>query len=121
MVDGFLDRVLDAGAFEFGDRERDAVDEQHGIRDDVAAPAAQLHLELVDDEEIVVVRVLEVDEPDRLRAAVVPVRQAVHHGALEQQFRGRLIHLHQAMAGGLLQVADGAADPGVVQPRLAVA
>ena len=74
MVDGFLERILDAGAFEFGDHQRNAVDKQHGVRDDVAAPTGQFHLELVDDPEIVVGRVLESDESDRLRATVVPVR-----------------------------------------------
>ncbi len=52
------------------------------------------HLELVDDEEIIVRPVFEIDELHRLRPSLVPIRQAIGHRAFEQQFRGRLVDLH---------------------------
>ena len=53
--------------------------------------------------------------------ALIPVRQAVDHRPLEQQFGRRLVDLHQPVPGRLFQIADGPGDAGVVQPRLAVA
>ena len=85
-----------------------------------SAPAGQLDLELVDDEEVVVRRVLEVDEPHRLRAALLPVGKAIGHRALEQKFRGRLVDLHQPMPGSLFQIANGFGDSRLIEPRLAV-
>ena len=58
---------------------------------------------------------------DRLRAALLPIRQSVGHRALEEQFSGRLVDLHQPVPGSLLQIANGAAQCALVQPRLAVA
>src|SRR5712692_627160 len=85
------------------------------------APAGQLDLELVDDEEVIVGGVLEVDELDRLRAAVVPLRQTIDDRALEQQFRRCLVHFHQPVPGRLLQIANSAGDAHVIQPRLPLA
>ena len=103
LVDGLLQRILDARALELCHHQRDAVHEQHGIRDDMPAPAGQLHLELVDDEEVVVCRVLEINEPHRLRTALLPVGQTIGDRALEQQLCRRLVDLHQPMPGCLLQ------------------
>ncbi len=85
------------------------------------APAGQLHLELVDDEEIVVGRVLKINEPHRLITPEIPIRQAVNLRALEQQLGRRLVDFHQAMALGLFQLFDDAANTIVIEPWLAVA
>ena len=61
LVDRFLQRILNARTLELGDDQRDAVHEQHRVRDDVPAPAGQLDLELIDDEKVVVRRVFEID------------------------------------------------------------
>lgn len=119
-VDGRPQWVLDAGAFELGHAQRNAVHEQQRIRDDVAAPAGQFQLELVDDEEIVVDRILEINQPHRLIAPEVPIRQAVNLRALEQKSRRRFVHPHQTMTLGLLQLFGDAADAVIIQPRLAV-
>src|SRR5688572_25641628 len=52
------------GALAFDDAERDAVDEQHQIRANVLLAA--LDLELARDHELVVPRVAEVEEPNRV-------------------------------------------------------
>jgi hypothetical protein len=49
LIDRLLQRVLDAGAFELGDSQRDTVDEQHGVGNHMPAPAGQFDLELIDD------------------------------------------------------------------------
>ena len=51
------------------------------------APTGQLDLELVDDKEVVIGRVLEIDKAYWLRTAVVSLRQTISYGALEQQLR----------------------------------
>jgi len=98
--------IFNAGAFELGHHNRDAVDEQYRIGDDMPAAACQFHLELVDHQKIVVLGMVEVDIADRLRPAVVPIRQAIDHGSLEQELRRGLIDLHQSMTGGTLQIPD---------------
>src|SRR5215471_4292177 len=85
------------------------------------APTAQLHLELVNDEEVIICRVLEINEPHWLLPTLLPVRQAISDRTLEQQLCCRLVDLHKPMPGCLLQVADGASDTRIVEPWLAVA
>lgn len=121
LIDGFLQRILDTGALELGHHQRDAVHEQHGVGDHVPAPAGQFDLELIDDQKIVVRRVLEIDEPHRLWPAAIPIGQAIGHRALEQQLRRRLVDFHQPVPGSLLQVPNGARNAGLIQPRPAVA
>ena len=87
----------------------------------MTAPTGQLHLELVDNEKVVFNRILKVDKTNRLRAPLIPIRQPLGHCSLEQKRSGGLIDFHQAMTGGLFQVADGAGDSIFIQPRLAVA
>jgi len=87
----------------------------------VSAAAGQLHLELVDDQEIIVGRVLEIDVPNRLRASVIPIRGTLRHRAFEQQGCGALVDLHEAVPRRLLQIPDGMGDPRLVQPGSAVA
>ena len=115
-------RVLDAGTLELRHDERDAVDEQHRVRDDVAAPAGQFDFELVDDEEIVVLRVLEIDEPYRLVAGPVPnpAGPSATVPLSSSAVADWLISISRWPVG-LLQVADGARDALLIQPRLAVA
>lgn len=121
LVDRFAERVLDGRTLEFGHDQRNAIDKADSVRDDVAAPAGQFHFELVDDQEVVVAGVLPVDVAHRLRAAMVPVRQPLHHRALQQKLSDRLVDLHQAVSGSLFEVVDGLVDAGIVQPGLAAA
>jgi hypothetical protein len=83
----------------------------------MAKSAGQLHLKLVDNQEVIVARMLEVDEFQRLWTPVIPIGQALRHGALEQEFCGCLVHLHQPVPCCQLQVAHGAGDSGVIEPR----
>ena len=121
LVDRLLQRILNTRALELGHHQRDAVHEQHRVGDHMPAPAAQLHLELVDDQEVVVRRILEVDEFHRLRSTVVPIRQALRHGTLQQELRGGLVYFHQAVPRCLFQIPDSAGDTCVIEPWLAVA
>ena len=86
MVDGFLHRVLDAGTLELCNHHGDAVDEQHRIRDDMPTPAGEFDLKLVDNEKIIVGRVIEVNEANRLGATILPVGQSVGNRTLEEEF-----------------------------------
>ena len=120
LIDGFLQRIFNAGTLELRHAHRNAIHEQHRVRNNVPAPAGQFYLELVDDKEVVVERIFEIDEPHRLVAPGVPIRQAVNLRSLEQQFRGRFVDFHQTMALGPLQFLDDPADAIVVEPRPAV-
>ena len=60
-------------------------------------------LELVDDPEAVVLRVVPVDEVDGAPTALVPTPDAIYHCALEQQLGGRLIGLQQLAGAEALQ------------------
>lgn len=50
------DRVLNAGALELRDTQGQAVHEQNPVRNEMAASARQFDLELIDDQEVVVLR-----------------------------------------------------------------
>ena len=121
LIDGFMQGIFDAGAFELGHHQRDAVYEQHRIGNNVTSPAGQRHLELVDDKKVVIPRSFEIDIPNRLGPAVVPVRKTICYGSFNEQFRCGLVDLDQAMAGRPLQVPDSLCNAGVIEPGPAVA
>jgi len=80
------------------------------------AAAGQFRLELVDDQKIVALRMVEVDIADRLRPAVVPIRQAIDYGSLEQELRRGLVDLYQSMTGGFCQIPDRLGNTRLIKP-----
>ena len=121
LVDGLMHRVFDARAFELGHHNRDAVDEQDSIRDDMPPSTGQLDLELIDDQKVVLFRVFKVDIADRLRPAVIPIRQPFSHGSFEQKLSRSLVDFHEPMSGGPFQVTNSPFHPGFIEPGLTIA
>ena len=59
LVDRFRDRLLHLGRFALDHHDRQAIQEQHDVGNDVVLGAENTHLELADGDEAVVVPVLE--------------------------------------------------------------
>ena len=118
LLDALGHRVGDVRALALDDDERDAVDEQHDVRRDVLLrlPARLIHPELVDRQEVVVLGVIEVDEPDALAAPLIPVRQAGHGHALQQPLSDDLVDLDEATDVDALERRDCFGEAGVVEP-----
>jgi hypothetical protein len=116
LVDRLGNGCLDARALEFRHHQRDAVHEQNCIRNDVASSAGQLYLELVDDQKVIVLRVVEIDVAQRLLATGVPSGQTIGHRTLEQQFGNLPIRLHQTQASGQFQLPNCPLDARIIQP-----
>ena len=118
LVDGFGDRLLHLRRFALDDDDRQPVQEQHDVRDDVVLGAENAHLELADGDEAVVVAVLEVDEAHRwaLLAGLAVLADA---GVFQQQLKDVLIVLDQARAGEARgELLDDFLDLIVFQPRI---
>ena len=84
LVDGFGDGLLDLGRLALDHHHRQAVQEQHDVRDDVVLGAEDAHLELADGDEAVVVPVLEVHEAHR-RAFLAGLAVLADAGVFQQQ------------------------------------
>ena len=77
LLDRFgLPGVADGGALALDDREREAVDEHDDVGDDVLLRPE--HLVLAGDDPLVAVRLVEVEEPDRV--ALAPVAAVLFQG-----------------------------------------
>ena len=120
LVEGRAHRVLNRRALELRHGQRDAVDKQNGIGNHLPPFTRQRHLELVDDQEVVVVPVVEVEEVHCLRPTVVPIGQPFDRGSLQQQFRSRLVRLHEPVLAQALQLTDGPVEARVIQPWSAI-
>ena len=120
LVDRFLHRRGDVGALRLDDDERNAVHEQHDVGDEVLGRLARraLQLELVDRPEGVALGVVEVDEVDVARAALVPALDAVDLRALHDQAGGPLVGLQELRGAQALQCADRLGDAPLVEPGL---
>ena len=98
LVDGFGDGLLDLRRLAFDDHDRQAVQEQHDVRDDVMLGAEDAHLELADGNEAIVVPVLEIDEAHR-RAFLARLAVLADAGVFQQQIEDMPVVLDQAGAG----------------------
>ena len=118
LVHCFAEVALGRG-LALDDHEGDAVHEQDEIGDVrlAAAGAGDVHAELVDHGEVVVRRGLPVDEVDRPVPAAV---RAVHGDALDQEVGDVLVGFQEAGGGDSSQGVVRLADPGVVQPGVAL-
>ena len=118
LLDALGHRVDHVRALALDDDERDAVDEQHDVRrNEVLGLSARLvDPELVDRQEVVALRVVEVDEPHALRPALIPVRQARHGHALQQTLSHALIDLDELANLRARERRDSFGEPGVVKP-----
>ena len=83
LVDTGFHRVGDVRGLALDDRKRQAVHEQHNVRDDVLV--GSFNLELVDAQVFVVVRVLEVNDFDRLTLPAF-AKVLFHADVLDQCF-----------------------------------
>jgi len=120
LVDRLAERVLDARALELRHHQGNAVYKEHCVRDNVPTTARQLDLELVDDKEIVVLPVVEINEPHRLRPTVVPVRPALDNRAFQEQTCRRLVGLHKPILAEAFKVSNGPVNPRIIEPWLAI-
>jgi len=94
LGDGFLDRLGDGGGFAFDNNERDTVDEEDDVGDDMFGGAGDGDLELADGEEPVLLRVVEVDVADSgARGAVDAV--FVDSGVVQEQVGGGDVRLDE--------------------------
>ena len=89
LVDRLDARVGDVRALALDDDERDAVDEEHDVGNDVLVRLASgfVDAELVDRQEVVALRVLPVDVVHRLPAPAVAALDTVHGRTGEQKRR----------------------------------
>jgi hypothetical protein len=125
LVHRLADPLRHAAALALHHHQRDAVDEQHQVRDHVALGAIvagrALHLELVDHREDVVGGLVPVDVAQGLAAAAVPALQPLYREAVQEQLGGLLVGL-QHLAGR--QPGDGRhrlIQARLIEPGLAVA
>ena len=118
LVDGLGDGLLDLGRFALDHHHRQAVQEQHDVRNDVVLGAEDAHLELADRDKAVVVPVLEIDKAHRgALFARLPV--LADAGVFQQQVQDMAVVLDQAgagKAGG--ELLDDLLDLVVFQPRI---
>ena len=114
LLDRFgLPGVADDGALALDDRERQAVDEYHDVGDDVLLRPQ--HLVLAGDEPLVAVRLVEVEEPDRV--ALAPVTTVLLQGdAVGERGVEGLAGLGEAGSGDLRHGLDGPGEVGVGEP-----
>ena len=98
LVDGLGDGVLDLGRFALDHHHRQAVQEQHDVRDDVVLGAQDAHLELADGDKAVVVPVVEVHETHR-RAFLAGLAVLADAGVFQQQGEDVAVVLDQTGAG----------------------
>src|SRR5690554_5171571 len=115
LVNAFGYRIGNIRRFALNHRQRQAVHEADNIRDDVLVEA--FNLELVGAQEFVVVRVVEVDDLDRLPLAtgteVLFNGQVVH-----QQVIDGLVVLHQTRVIRVGELTDDFAKVFVTDPRV---
>ena len=113
LIDGFLKRVLYPGLLNSATTNGMPFTNKHGVGDDVSPSAGQLDFELVNNQEIIVGWSLEIDKLYRLRPPD-PNPASRRQRALEQQFRSRLVNLHEAVARSLLEIANCPRDACLV-------
>ncbi len=116
LIDGLMHRVFNARAFKLGHHNGNAVDEQHRIRDNMTPAAGQFHLELIDNQKIIILGMIKINVADRLRSAFVPVFQTICHGSFKQQPGGGLVDFHQTVSIGLFQIINGLSHAGFIEP-----
>ncbi|OQA16039.1 MAG: hypothetical protein BWY63_02798 [Chloroflexi bacterium ADurb.Bin360] len=106
LVDGLRQRVFDGGAFGLHHHQRDAVDEEHQIGHDVTLPRrrpGRIHAELIDDEEVIALRVVEIEV---VNGDVFAALRSLNLRPLEQQLRGSLVCLDEIGLPQPLQTVD---------------
>ena len=118
LPDSLPHGVGDLRTLALDDHERNAVDEEDDIRD--VALAAAVYAQLVDDQEVVVRRLVEIDEVGDDIAAAVPVGIAFDRNPGKEQLGRTLVELDQRAGPKPLQGVDAALDPRLVEPLVAV-
>src|SRR6056297_625095 len=104
LVGGFRSWFGNRRGLALDNAQRQAVDEQHDVRD--YRLAWPLDRELVQGEEIVVFRIVEVDVVDRL--VFLPMAAVLFDGGVaNQQFVDRLVFGHRVRPGDMPDLADG--------------
>ena len=115
LVNAFGNCVGNIGGLALNQCQRQAVHEADNIRDDVLINP--FNLKLVGTQEFVVVRIVEVDDFDRLPLAtgtqVLLYRQVVHKQVIDG-----LIVFHQCCVIGVGELADDFAQIFVTNPRV---
>ena len=110
-----LPGVADGGALALDDRERQAVDEHHHVRDDVLLRPE--HPVLPGDHPLVAAGIVEIEEPDRMAPApfapILLQRDAVGERRVE-----RLVGLGETGGGNLRDRLHGPGDVGVGEPGI---
>ncbi|MCY1354495.1 hypothetical protein D9M69_408740 [compost metagenome] len=125
LIDGLGQRFGNGRALALHHHQRDAVHQQHQIRDDkfLAAVVARRAIDavLVDHAEVVVGRGVPVDVLDGLPAPAFPAREAVDGDAPEQQLSDLLVGFHQLAGTHAGNGGQGFGNALLIQPGLAVA
>ena len=98
LVNGFGDGVLDLGRLALDNDDRQTVQKQHDVRDDVVFSAENAYLELADRDKAVVVPVLEVHKTNG-RALLACLAVLADAGVFQQQGEDMAVVLNQAGAG----------------------
>ena len=114
LCDGMGERVLAVGALGLHDDQGNAVDEEYQVGDDVIAARRgpdRIDAELVDDEEVVALRVLEVEV---MHGDVLAAAWPFHLRPLEQQVGGSLVGLDEVGLAQPLQAIDGLIDTRLI-------
>ena len=110
-----LPGVADGGALAFDDRERQAVDERHHVRDDLLLRPE--HPVLPGDDPLVAAGIVEVEEAHRVAlAAVAPV--LLQRDAVGERRMQRLVGLGEAGGGHPRDRLHGPGDVGVGEPGI---
>ena len=114
LLDRFsLPGVSDGGALALDDGEREAVDEHDDVGDDVLLRPE--HLVLAGNDPLVAIRLVEVEESDRV--ALAPFAAVLFEGdAVGERGVERLVGFGEAGGGDLGHRLDGLGDVGVGEP-----